>query len=67
MCSINLTMSNYSEGYYIQCFARMSPGSQAMDMSVTSEGYGRDEKLITLKHKWDSLQKAPVWEDDFKV
>lgn len=56
-----------TEGYYIQCFARVAPGKRALEMSITSEGYGRDEKTITLKHDWNSTQKAPVWVDETHV
>ncbi|XP_052800410.1 uncharacterized protein LOC128231514 isoform X2 [Mya arenaria] len=52
------------EGMYIQCFARVAPGQKVLSMSPTNEGWGGEEKFVTLKHKYDSYQSAPEWEDD---
>ena len=60
---------NYSvaEGVNIQCFARMQPGKKATDKPTTDEGYGNEEKLITMAHDYTALQKSPKWLDDPKV
>lgn len=53
-----------SEGVYIQCFARVAPGAKVLGMDPTAEGYGGEEKFVTLKHKFDSYQTAQEWEDE---
>ena len=57
----------FAEGFYIQCFGRVAPGVEALDLGPTPEGYGKEEKFITFKHDFDSLQKAPRWLDPAKV
>ena len=48
----------------MQCFARVLPGRDAEGLPATSEGWGADEKFITLKHDYNSLQSLPEWLDD---
>merc|ERR550532_938195 len=55
------------ENFYVQCFARVSPGKDAEKLKTTPEGHGADEKFITMKHDYTSLQKAPKWEDETTV
>ena len=56
-----------SDGFYIQAFARVSPGEKVQTMEPTAEGNGGEEKFVTIKHDFDSFQNAPVWLDDPKV
>ena len=36
-------------------------------MPPTDEGFGDEEKFITLRLDFDSYQKSPVWTDEFTV
>ncbi|XP_056008915.1 uncharacterized protein LOC125662842 isoform X2 [Ostrea edulis] len=54
------------DGYYVQCFVRVSPGEKVLTMEETPEGYGKEEKFVTLKHDYDSFQTAPKFRDDPK-
>ena len=36
-------------------------------MPPTDEGFGEEEKFITLRLDFDSYQKSPVWTDEFTV
>jgi hypothetical protein len=53
-----------SEGVYIQCFGRVAPGAKVLSMDPTAEGFGGEEKFVTLKHNFDSFQSAQEWTDD---
>ena len=68
LCSLLLTYNTnvcgFTEGLYTQCFVRVLPGRDAQELPATSEGWGVDEKLITLKHDYNSLQTRPEWLDD---
>ncbi|XP_062597302.1 uncharacterized protein LOC134258744 isoform X2 [Saccostrea cucullata] len=55
------------DGYYVHCFVRVSPGEKVLDMEETPEGYGKEEKFVTLKHDYDSFQIAPKFLDDHKL
>lgn len=57
----------FSEGIYLQCFARVQPGEKVVSMPPTEDGHGEEEKFITLKLDFESFQKSPVWTDDFTV
>lgn len=52
------------EGVYIQCFGRVAPGSKVLSMEPTAEGFGGEEKFVTLKHNFDSYQSAQEWADN---
>ena len=52
---------------YIQCFARVAPGAKVLGMEATEDGWGGEEKFVTLKHNFDSLQAAQQWEDTESV
>ena len=56
-----------SEGMYIQCFARLAPGGKVLGMEPTAEGYGGEEKFVSLKHEYNSYQQAQSWEDNPSV
>ncbi|XP_078681959.1 uncharacterized protein LOC144916622 isoform X2 [Branchiostoma floridae x Branchiostoma belcheri] len=51
------------EGLYVNVFARVSPGAEARELENTPEGYGGEDKIITTKHDFTSLQKSPKWLD----
>ena len=55
------------DGHYVQCFVRVSPGEKVLTMEETPEGYGKEEKFVTLKQDFDSFQSAPKFLDDAKV
>lgn len=55
------------DGFYAQCFVRVSPGEKVLTMEETPEGYGKEEKFVTLKHDYESFQSAPKFLDDPKV
>lgn len=46
---------------------RVSPGEKVLTMEETPEGYGKEEKFVTLKQDFDSFQSAPKFLDDAKV
>ena len=52
---------------YIQCFARVAPGGKVLGMEPTAEGYGGEEKFVSLKHEYTSYQQAQSWEDNPSV
>ncbi|XP_053375803.1 uncharacterized protein LOC123533294 isoform X1 [Mercenaria mercenaria] len=52
------------EGVYIQCFGRVAPGAKVLSMEQTADGFGGEEKFVTLKHNFDSYQSAQEWTDD---
>lgn len=52
------------EGIYIQAFARVSPGDKVLSIAPTADGYGKEEKFITLKHNFDSFQSCQEWTDN---
>lgn len=52
---------------YIQCFGRVAPGGKVLGMEPTEEGWGSEEKFVTLKHNFDSYQSAQEWLDDESV
>lgn len=56
-----------ADGFYAQCFVRVSPGEKVLTMEETPEGYGKEEKFVTLKHDYESFQSAPKFLDDPKV
>lgn len=56
-----------ADGFYAQCFVRVSPGEKVLTMEETPEGYGKEEKFVTLKHDYESFQSAPRFLDDPKV
>ncbi|XP_078598262.1 uncharacterized protein LOC144874218 isoform X4 [Branchiostoma floridae x Branchiostoma japonicum] len=51
------------EGLYVNVFARVSPGAEARELENTPEGYGGEDKIISTKHDFTSLQKSPKWLD----
>ncbi|XP_070571525.1 uncharacterized protein [Ptychodera flava] len=51
------------EGLYCNAFVRVAPGNEAFDQDKTPEGYGGEEKFLTSKHDYSSLQKSPRWLD----
>ncbi|KAL4223925.1 hypothetical protein ACF0H5_017387 [Mactra antiquata] len=53
-----------SDGLYMQCFARIAPGDKVLSMEPTAEGYGGEEKFVTLKHNFDSYQSSQQWDDN---
>ncbi|XP_078336716.1 uncharacterized protein LOC111135431 isoform X1 [Crassostrea virginica] len=55
------------DGHYVQCFVRVSPGEKVLTMEETPEGYGKEEKFVTLKQDFDSFQSAPKFLDDAKL
>ncbi|XP_077995576.1 uncharacterized protein LOC144449044 [Glandiceps talaboti] len=52
-----------TEGLYCNAFVRVAPGGEAIDLERTEEGYGGEEKFLTKKHDYSSLQKSPRWLD----
>lgn len=56
---------NLPDGLYVNCFARIQPGEKVVAMPPTDEGFGDEEKFITLRLDFDSYQKSPVWTDEF--
>uniref|UniRef100_UPI00398E776E uncharacterized protein isoform X2 n=1 Tax=Pristiophorus japonicus TaxID=55135 RepID=UPI00398E776E len=51
------------DGLYVNAFARILKGGDALRLPATAESGGRDEKLLTRQHDFASLQRSPRWID----
>ena len=56
-----------AEGLYMQCFGRVAPGHRWASAGASIQDRDSDEKFVSLKHDYNSLQKAPQWKDEPKV
>ncbi|XP_078404048.1 uncharacterized protein LOC144684295 [Cetorhinus maximus] len=51
------------DGLYVNAFARILKGSNALRLPETAESRGGDEKFLTRLHDFASLQRSPCWID----
>ncbi|KAM8977375.1 uncharacterized protein RCH25_043834 [Pelodytes ibericus] len=52
-----------AKGLYINAFARILKGSQSIQLPELPEHWGGEEKFLTRKHDFTSLQSSPRWMD----
>ncbi|XP_067866099.1 uncharacterized protein [Heterodontus francisci] len=51
------------DGLYVNAFARILKGGNALRLPETAESVGGDEKFLTRLHDFASLQRSPRWID----
>ncbi|XP_069077692.1 uncharacterized protein [Pleurodeles waltl] len=51
------------EGLYINAFARILKGHESMDLPELPQRWGGEEKFLTRRHDFGSLQRCPRWTD----
>nr|XP_014342841.1 PREDICTED: uncharacterized protein LOC102353929 isoform X1 [Latimeria chalumnae] len=52
-----------ADGLYVNVFARILKGAQSLHLPELPERWGGEEKLLTRRHDFTSLQKSPRWTD----
>ncbi|XP_053311919.1 uncharacterized protein LOC128473690 [Spea bombifrons] len=52
------------EGLYTNAFARIMKGAQSIHLPELPQRWGGEEKVLTQKHDFASLQKSPRWTDN---
>ncbi|XP_059511394.1 uncharacterized protein LOC125464605 isoform X3 [Stegostoma tigrinum] len=51
------------DGLYVNAFARILKGDNALRVPETAESGGSEEKFLTRLHDFASLQRSPRWKD----
>ncbi|KAJ8257039.1 hypothetical protein COCON_G00191910 [Conger conger] len=55
------------DGLYVNAFTRVLKGSDTLRVPELPQGWGGDEKFLTCRHDYSSLQRAPRWTDQSSV
>ncbi|XP_059829625.1 uncharacterized protein LOC132396137 isoform X4 [Hypanus sabinus] len=55
------------DGFYVNAFARILKGDGALHLPKVAEFSDKDEKFLTRKHDFSSLQRSPRWIDTSQV
>ncbi|XP_069040492.1 uncharacterized protein [Lepisosteus oculatus] len=54
-------------GLYVNAFARILKGAESLHLAELPQGWGGEEKFVTLRRDFTSLQRCPRWTDQSAV